>query len=50
MAPYRLGNCDKARTCFDRAVQWMDKHAPRQGELRHFRAEAEALLARAGKS
>jgi serine/threonine-protein kinase len=46
MAHCRLGERDKARTCFDRAVQWMDKHAPLDGELRRFRAEAEALLTR----
>jgi Flp pilus assembly protein TadD len=46
MAHWRLGNHDKARTWFDRAVQWMDKHKPRDEELRRFRTEAEAKLAK----
>jgi eukaryotic-like serine/threonine-protein kinase len=50
MAHWRLGDHDKARTWFGRAVQWMDKHMPQHGELRRFRAEAEAMLGRAGKS
>jgi serine/threonine-protein kinase len=45
MAHRRLGHSDKAGTWFDRAVQWMDKHQPRNSELRRFRAEAEALMA-----
>jgi serine/threonine-protein kinase len=45
MAHWRLGDRDKARTWFDRAVQWMDKHKPHDDELRRFRAEAEAMLA-----
>jgi Flp pilus assembly protein TadD len=50
MAHWRLGDPHKAHTWFDRAVKWMDKHMPQNGELRRFRAEAEALLAAAGKS
>jgi hypothetical protein len=50
MAHWRLGDRDEARTWFDRAVKWMDKHRPQNIELRHFRAEAEALLGQAGKS
>jgi tetratricopeptide (TPR) repeat protein len=49
MAYWRLGDRDKAQTCFGRAVQWMDKHKPHDDELRRFRAEAEAMLAEAGK-
>jgi hypothetical protein len=45
----RLGERDRARRCFDRAVEWMDSHEPHNEELRRFRAEAEALLAEAGK-
>jgi hypothetical protein len=30
-------------------VEWMDKDKPRQDELDHFRAEAEAVLAEASK-
>jgi tetratricopeptide (TPR) repeat protein len=49
MAHWRLGDRDKARTWFDRAVQGMDRHRPDDDELRRFRAEAEALLTEAGK-
>jgi tetratricopeptide (TPR) repeat protein/tRNA A-37 threonylcarbamoyl transferase component Bud32 len=49
MANWRLGDRDQAQSWFDRAVQWMDKHKPHDDELRRFRAEAEALLAEAGK-
>jgi tetratricopeptide (TPR) repeat protein len=45
MAHGRLGDRNKARTWFDRAVQWMDRNTPHDGELCRFRAEAEALLA-----
>jgi Flp pilus assembly protein TadD len=47
MAHWRLGDRDQARAWFDRAVQGMDRHKPHDGELRRFRAEAEALLAEA---
>ena len=50
MAHWRLGDRDKARTWFDRAVKWMDKYNPPDDELRRFRTEAEALLAEANKS
>jgi serine/threonine protein kinase len=50
MAHWRLGERDQARTWFDRAVQWMDKHKPQDEELRRFRTEAEALFAERGKS
>jgi tetratricopeptide (TPR) repeat protein len=49
LAHGRLGDRDKARTWFDRAVRWMDRHKPHDDELRRFRAEAEPLLAEAGK-
>jgi tetratricopeptide (TPR) repeat protein len=49
MAHWRLGDREKARTWFDRAVQWMDKNKPHDDELRRFRAEAEAMFAEARK-
>src|SRR5262249_1640850 len=42
MAHWRLGERDLARTWFNRAVQWMDKHKPHDDELRRFRTETEA--------
>jgi serine/threonine protein kinase/Tfp pilus assembly protein PilF len=45
MAHWRLGDRNTARTWFDRAVEWMDKHKPHDDELCRFRAEARALLA-----
>jgi serine/threonine protein kinase/Tfp pilus assembly protein PilF len=47
MAHSRQGDRDQAQTWFDRAVQWMDKHRPRDDDLRRFRAEAEAMLVEA---
>jgi tetratricopeptide (TPR) repeat protein len=44
MARWKLGEKDKAREWYDRAVQWMDKHRPKNEELRRFRAEAADLL------
>jgi hypothetical protein len=49
MAHRRLGERDKARLWFARAVQWMDRHRSHDEDLRSVRAEAEALLAEAGK-
>jgi Flp pilus assembly protein TadD len=49
MAHSRLGDRDQARRWYDRAVEWMDQHPPPHVELRRFRAEAEAMLAEAGK-
>jgi tetratricopeptide (TPR) repeat protein len=49
MAHQRLGDHDKAKAYFDRAVQWMDKNKPHDDQLRRFRAEAEALLSEARK-
>jgi Tfp pilus assembly protein PilF len=50
MAHGRRGDREKARLWFDRAAQWMERYMPQDGELRRFRAEAEAVLARAAKS
>jgi tetratricopeptide (TPR) repeat protein len=44
MARWQLGEKELARKSFERAVQWMDKNAPQNEELRRFRAEAEELL------
>jgi serine/threonine protein kinase/Flp pilus assembly protein TadD len=45
MAHWQLSNKDEARKWYEQAVQWMDKSAPKNEELRRFRAEAAALLA-----
>ena len=44
MAYWRLGEEEKARQWFDKAVQWMDKNMPNGRDLARFRAEAAALL------
>ena len=44
MAHARLGNGAEARRWYDRAVRWMERYQPADGELRRFRAEAEELL------
>jgi superkiller protein 3 len=44
MSHWQLGEKDKAREWYDRAVQWVDKNAPTDEELRRFRAEASELL------
>jgi Flp pilus assembly protein TadD len=44
MGHWQLGEKEKARKCFDQAVQWMEKNQPKDEELRRFRAEAEELL------
>jgi tetratricopeptide (TPR) repeat protein len=44
MAHWQLGEKDKARAWYDRAVAWMDKNGPQDQELKRFRAEAAALL------
>jgi tetratricopeptide (TPR) repeat protein len=44
MAYWQLGEKEKARQWFDRAVQWRDKNMPRGKELGRFRAEATELL------
>ena len=44
MAHWQLGEKDKAREWYERAVQWMDRNQPKNEELRRFRAEARELL------
>jgi tetratricopeptide (TPR) repeat protein len=44
MARWQLGDKEQARTWYDRAVQWMEKHQPQGEELIRFRAEAAELL------
>jgi serine/threonine protein kinase len=44
MAQWRLGDTERARKSYDRAIEWMDKNGPRDEELPHFRAEAATLL------
>jgi tetratricopeptide (TPR) repeat protein/WD40 repeat protein len=53
MCHHRLGDAVRARDCFDRAVRWVDEHRRNvppawADELKEFRAEAEALLGKAG--
>jgi eukaryotic-like serine/threonine-protein kinase len=43
-AHWQLGEKDKARAWYEKAVAWMDKHKPNDEELKRFRAEATALL------
>ncbi len=40
----QLGEKEKARAWYDKAVQWMDKNQPKNEELRRFRREAAELL------
>jgi tetratricopeptide (TPR) repeat protein len=44
MAREKLGQSEKARTEYDRAVRWMQQVKPNDNELRLFRAEAADLL------
>jgi tetratricopeptide (TPR) repeat protein len=44
MSHRQLGEKEKAHKWFDRGVQWMEKNAPQNEELRRFRGEAEQLL------
>jgi hypothetical protein len=44
MTHWRLGDRDDAHRYYDLAVRWMEKNEPEDGELRRYRAEAEALL------
>src|SRR5262249_54840690 len=44
MAHHKLDEKKEARQWYDRAVQWMEKHTPKNEELRRFRKEAEAVL------
>jgi serine/threonine protein kinase len=49
MAHARLGEQDQARGTFKQALDWMARHAPLDGELRRFRAEAQAAIDAMGK-
>jgi tetratricopeptide (TPR) repeat protein len=54
MSYHQVGDAAKSRTCYERALQQMDAAQPQLApvqvrELRAFRAEADALLAKAGK-
>jgi tetratricopeptide (TPR) repeat protein len=44
MVHWRLDRKDEARQWYNKAVAWMEKHQPKNEELRRFRAEAEELL------
>jgi tetratricopeptide (TPR) repeat protein len=44
MAHWQLDNKADARQWYDKAVAWAEKHAPRDEELRRFRAEAAKVL------
>ena len=44
MSQRKLDQKEKARQSYDRAVQWMKKHAAQREELRPLRAEAAELL------
>jgi serine/threonine protein kinase len=44
MAHWQLGQKEQARKWYGQAVTWMEKRSPQTEELRHFRAEAGALL------
>src|SRR5262249_24593291 len=44
MAHWRLGDRDRARKWYDRAVRGMEKNAPQDDELRRFRTEVAELL------
>ena len=44
MAHWKLGEKDKARQWYDRAVNWMETNKPTDPEIVQFRAEAAQLL------
>jgi tetratricopeptide (TPR) repeat protein len=44
MAHQRLDQDAEARQWYDRAIEWVEKNAPKDDELRRFRDEARALL------
>jgi serine/threonine protein kinase/Tfp pilus assembly protein PilF len=44
MDHWQLGEPELAQQRYQQAVAWMQQHAPRDAELRRFRAEAEQLL------
>ena len=50
MVHWQRGDKDQARRWYETARQWMAQKQPRNEELGRFRAEAEALLLRQGKS
>lgn len=43
MNRWQMGQKDKARKCYDQAVQWIVKNMPNDEDLVHFRAEAADL-------
>jgi hypothetical protein len=43
MEHQKLGMKAEARQWYDRAVQWMEKNAPKDEDLQRFRAEAEEV-------
>ena len=49
MAHWQLGHQDEARRCYDKSVEWMEKHGQANEELKRFRAEAAELLGIAGE-
>jgi Flp pilus assembly protein TadD len=44
MAHWQLGQKDEARHWYDRSIEWMEKHRPKDKELSRFRTEAAQLL------
>jgi len=44
MCHEKLGDKEKARQWYDKAVEWMDKNWPQNDDLRRFRTEAAELL------
>ncbi len=44
MAHGELGREDEARSWYDKAVQWMEKHAPKDETLLRYRGEAVQVL------
>ncbi len=44
MTHWQLGNKDEARKWHAKAIEWMDKNAPANEELKRFRAEGAELL------
>ena len=53
MCHARLGDSAKAKDCYDRAVKWIQEHQDQVSlewaeELKNFRAEADAVLAKSG--
>lgn len=44
MAEWQLSNKDAARQWYEKAVDWLEKNSPNDGELMRFRAEAAERL------